>query len=167
MVGSPLSTAKHSPHVPLKCGYICKDCRLSHIHVDHLLGKPCAVNTHGGHRIVKKAVQCQNCRALGDCTNEFLKETCLGKSVKSLEAVCERAVTPEPPAPPSIASEDEVPEREVPAASELDIDKEAEMVEALLLESQAKLRKLQLLKELEIERVKLQELLARKSGEST
>lgn len=160
MVGSPLSTAKHSPHVPMKCGYICKDCRLSHIHVDYLLGKPCASNPHGGHSIVKKAVQCQNCRALGDCTNEFLKETCLGNSVKSLEAACEKAITPEPPTPPSIASE-----LEVPAASEP--DKEAEKVEAQLLQAQSRLDKLQLLKELEIERVKLQELLAKKTGEST
>ena len=159
MARSPLSTAKHSPHVPMKCGYICTDCRLSHINVDYLLGKPCAQNPHGGHKIVKKAVQCQHCKALGDCTNEFLKETCLGNSVKSLEGACEKVMTPEPPAPPPIASK-----LEVPAESEL--DNLTTEVEAQLLRAQSRLEKLRLLKELEIERVKLQELLAKKNGES-
>ena len=79
-MASPLSmsVAKHSPHVPMKCGYICLDCRESHINVDKILERKCGVHMSGRHSILKKAVQCMNCHDLGDTTEEFLKGECPG-----------------------------------------------------------------------------------------
>ena len=149
MLASPLSTTKHSPHVPMKCGYICTSCRMSHIDIHVLLGSQCKNNATGGHNILKRAVQCQNCKALGDCTNEFLKETCLGSAIEAKPV----ASVAEPPTPPAVASE---AASAVPAAVP-ESRKELE-------DAQAALQKLQLLKSLEVERMKLQELLLKKTN---
>lgn len=158
-----MSVAKGSPHVPLKCGYVCLYCRECNIVVDRILASPCGSNAQGHHAIVKKAVQCLNCNALGDCTNEFMKQECLGKnSVGTDPSYHGSFKNPEPPTPPSIARPTEVPARPAVATPA----SEAGATE--LVEAKQRLEKLRILKELEVERVKLQELLVRKNGiEST
>ena len=146
-MASPLSmsVAKHSPHIPMKCGYICLDCRESHINVDKILERKCKSQS-GRHSILKKAVQCMNCFDLGDTTEEFLKGECscakqsLAKKLEIPASLCAGGDAVESPAGPCNSSSP--PPNDALCQAERDMDK------------------LKILKELVNERLELQRLLS-------
>ena len=139
-MASPLSmsVAKHSPHVPMKCGYICVDCRESHIHVDKILDKKCHGHVSGRHSILKKAVQCMHCRHLGDTTEEFSKKLEIPASLSTGADVVESPAETHNPSSPSPND--------------------------ALREANQEMEKLRLLKQLVNERNELQRLLSASQG---
>ena len=154
-MASPLSmsVAKHSPHVPMKCGYICVDCRESHIHVDKILDKKCHGHESGRHSILKKAVQCMHCRHLGDTTEEFLKGECPG------------AQHP----PPPVSKKLEIPASLSTGADVVESPAETHNPSSpspndALREANQEMEKLRLLKQLVNERNELQRLLSASQG---
>lgn len=91
-----------------------------------------------------------------------MKQECLGKPKNSVGTDPSNHGSfknPEPPTPPSTARAAEVPAR--PAAV---VRPASEASANDLVEAKRRLEKLRILKELEVERMKLQNLLAQKSG---
>ena len=143
---SSMSVAKHSPHVPMKCGYICLDCRESHINVDKILERKCGVHMSGRHSILKKAVQCMNCHDLGDTTEEFLKGECPGAKHSPVSKKLE--------IPASLSTGCDV---ESPAGL---CNPSSPSPNDALRQAEQEMEKLNILKQLEKERLELQRLLS-------
>lgn len=124
-------------HIPMKCGYICKNCKETHIWPEKLLGTTCKFNG-GQHDLLKRAVMCQNCDELSDCAMTFAKKPCHG-----------RRPQPSAKAPANHGSKDSLTPEQANRYMDLRL---AEM----------EMNRLLLMKELENERMKLQEYLAAK-----
>ena len=64
--------------MPVKCGYICVECRQSRLNEEKLCATFCGFSPTGCHRVVKRAVQCQHCFDLSNDGLEFAKKICPG-----------------------------------------------------------------------------------------
>lgn len=142
-LASPLSMTPVKLHVPMKCGYICLDCRVSHINPEKLFEQPCDGRLVGFksscHRIVKAAVQCQNCSEVGDNQEEFMQENCGGQKTASPSSTEIHTSLFNDPVPENVS---------------------------LAEEAEQKLQKLKILKQLEDERKELHRLLGAQSRNS-
>ena len=137
-----MSAPKCSPHVPLKCGFRCLDCRESHLFEHKLLEKACNVNDGRLHRLVKRAVMCQHCDAMSDCLETFIKEPCTGQKHSGL------VKTSSPPGP------------SLPDPKRIKIEKS-------LAEAEYEMARLVMLKGLQAERLQLQKLQVAKKQRET
>ena len=134
-----MSAPKTSPpHDVMKCGYICKFCLRSHIHENRIKGSQCPATKDKTHCLLKKAFRCGNCHCLSDCAETFSKEVCPGRISNPGS---ESGGTP-PPKDPS-------PQE---ASAYLD-----------LRMAELELSRLKLMKELQVEREKMQSLMLQKS----
>lgn len=152
---SPETAPKESPHVPVKCGYRCQTCGQSHIMEDKILATTCPSGEK--HSLVKRAIMCQNCHDTSDDLETFMKETCEGcASPPPLQDTDTKAKAKVPHLPEHWSSMPVVVTKRARVAMDLE-NAEKEMGRLLLL------------KGLQAERLKLQELLAakhqRKTGE--
>ncbi|CAK9041398.1 Uncharacterized protein SCF082_LOCUS23921 [Durusdinium trenchii] len=143
---SPESGTKPSPHVPLKCGFKCVDCKRCHIFEDKLKGVTCNANASGNHRILKRAIMCEHCECTSDCLEAFMKESCAGSPT---------------PGPTPRRLDHEAAAKTVPPDSTPQWKRKLE-VEAEHVKAQSELTRLLFLKSLQEERIKLQQLHAAK-----
>ena len=133
-----MSAAKTSPpHKVMKCGYICKYCLRSHIHENALKYSQCPATKDKTHCLIKKAFRCGNCLCLSDCAETFSKEACPGP-IRRPESESEGTPPPKDPSPEE-------------ANAYLD-----------LRMAELELNRLKLMKELQVEREKMQSLMLQK-----
>ena len=136
-VTSPMSGTPPMVHVPMKCGYICVTCRMSHTSEKLLMTTACPCNGDDLHTtVLKRSVMCQNCNALSDDLGTFKKQVCYGRPAS-------QAVS-EPSTPRSAATASEPPRDPSPAQADAYMElrmAELEMGRLLLLESLEKERK--------------------------
>ena len=118
----------------MKCGFICVNCKATDIHENRLLEKVCPAHSLGRHKVIKRAFMCQNCDCLSDCLDTFRKETCPGD-----------LKTPPPKVTEGLAHRD--------------LDLTPEKVKRELRVAELELERLQLLKLLEVERAKHQQVI--------
>lgn len=154
-VASPDSSVKHSP---LKCGYICLCCRKVSTRREKIEEILCPEHPTFRHKIVEKAVMCQNCDALSDDLETFNKEPCKAEHERPGNEVI--AV---PPAPPSLAKAPE-PFDALPQA--VSVEQPRDKVSAELKAAHVQMTKLMLLQSLQQERKQLEVLLAKKARTS-
>ena len=124
----------------MKCGYICKYCLRSHIHENALKYSQCPATKDKTHCLIKKAFRCGNCLCLSDCAETFSKEACPGP-IRRPESESEGTPPPKDPSP-----------EEANANAYLD-----------LRMAELELNRLKLMKELQVEREKMQSLMLQKS----
>lgn len=145
----------------VKCGFMCVDCKATHIMEDKLLSSRCAVN-HGTHRVLKKAVMCQKCDALGDCPTAFLKEVC-PETRKKLEF---EGIDSVPTLPETKSKTRSPPPSEsMPVTKQLKVDRE--LAQAEIAKAEIEMARLMHLKALQAERMELQRLLALKNKQGS
>lgn len=120
--------------------------------MDKILEEPCKCQKDGVHAIAKKAVQCQNCHELSDCTSDLMSSPCHGMCPQ--KALVAKSPYSGLPCDHSAASSPGT----IPVQSGKSCDE-------MLAKADAELEKLCLLKQLEEERLQLQQLLQKKSGE--
>ena len=119
----------------------------------------CPNDTTGKHYIVKKAIMCQQCEALGDDFTEFMNTPCRGKP-------CERG-SGALRMPQSFQAKVEAPKSlpaDIPQAESMDGPQEKLSME--MKTAQIEMTKLLFLQSLRDERQELQRLLALKPGKS-
>ena len=155
-VASPLSVAKHSP---IKCGFICLCCRKADMKREKIEEHMCPEHPKNLHKIVKKAVMCEHCDALGDDLEAFNKEPCTVVREQPRPRVGQV-----PPPPESLAK---APYALDPLLQAKPLEDPRARIQAELDAADREMTKLLLLQSIQRERKELEALLARKSRAST
>lgn len=132
-VPTPSSAPMLKKHEPIKCGYICIDCKGCHISEEKLCSTYCAVNIRGRHKVIKRSTQCQNCYDLSDDSAEFARKNCPGDRPKDPPRAPRPSPSEAPTSPASVP-----PENPSPLEADLFMElrmAEMEMARLVMLES--------------------------------
>ena len=150
-IGSKSTGSKHTKCDPVKCGWICTTCKFAHRTKEGVLSHKCVENC-GDHTIVQSPLMCNKCFTLSDDMAK-LRSQCCPKAL-SFES------------PPEKTSEigTGAPANPIPKKVEKnEVSKnERNQVEAEMEATRKEIRRLQLLREMQLERQRLADLLAQK-----
>ena len=160
---SPTSSrTKTSRHDIVKCGWICTACKRSDRHRFKLEEVPCSV-LPAGHAFLEKALMCQKCDCLADDFKAFKEEECSEATVRKLEYATPKALARTESVDSLTLS---TPTPAGPKGGDVSGRDEKARILLKLQVEEATMRRLKLLRELEIERQRFSELLLSKHGSS-
>lgn len=149
-IGSKSTGSKHTNCDPVKCGWICTTCKIAHRTKEAVLSHTCVENG-GVHTMVQSPVMCNKCFCLSD-DMAVLRSKCCPKAL-SFESPPEK--TSVETGAPAIPTSKKVEKNEVSR-------NERNQVEAEMEATRKEIRRLQLLREMQLERQRLADLIAQK-----
>lgn len=146
-VGSSKSTGSKLCY-PVKCGWICINCHKVHRNKEAVLAQECLKST--GHKMVESPLMCNHCFGLGDDMHKIKATIC----PKALDFTSSDMETPTEVPPPVLPMQEKVHAGMVETkTSRIKQDMEAVQME---------IKRLQILREMQVERERLASLIAKK-----
>ena len=147
-VGSSKSTGSKLCY-PVKCGWICINCHKVHRNKEAVLAQQCIEST--GHKMVESPLMCNHCFGLGDDIHKIKASIC----PKALDFTSsDTTETPTEVPPPVLPME-----KKVHAGM---VETEASRIKQDMEAVQKEIKRLQILREMQVERERLASLLAKK-----